>query len=73
MVIRIFIDRDLCSGYANCLDAAPDVFELDESDVAFVAASDEALASHRAAIEHAVKMCPVGAIAIEVEPDAERG
>jgi len=71
MTIRVFVDRDLCSGYANCLDAAPEVFDLDERDVAFVAADVDVLSAHRAAIERAVKVCPVGAITIEVESNAE--
>ena len=69
MTIRVCIDRDLCSGYANCLDAAPDVFDLDEHDVAIVAADASQIAMHRAACERAVKLCPVGAITIEEAPD----
>ena len=68
--IRVSVDRDLCAGYANCLDAAPEVFALDEQDIALVTADADALAGQRAAIERAVKLCPVGAITIEVEPDA---
>ena len=41
MAIRIVIDRELCSGYANCLDAAPEVFDVDDHDIAVVVASDD--------------------------------
>ena len=65
MAIRIVIDRELCSGYANCLDAAPEVFDMDDHDIAVVIASDDALEGQRAAIERAVKLCPLSAITIE--------
>ena len=68
MGLKIEVDRDLCSGYANCLDAAPEVFDVDEKDIAVVVAPAEDLERHRAAIERAVKLCPLNAITM-VEAD----
>ena len=65
MAIRIVIDRELCAGYANCLDAAPEVFDVDGEDVAVVVAAPDTLPAHREAIERAVKLCPINAIALE--------
>ena len=33
---RIVIDQSLCSGFGECADLAPDVFELEDSGRAFV-------------------------------------
>jgi len=63
--LRITIDRELCSGYANCLDAAPTVFDVDEHDIAVVIAPSGEIEMQRAAIERAAKLCPLSAIALE--------
>lgn len=64
MTLKIEIDRDLCSGYANCLDAAPEVFDVDDKDIAIVIARAADLEAHRTAIERAVKLCPLNAITV---------
>ena len=57
---RIEIDRSLCSGYGSCIDAAPELFELDPYGVAVVRVdvteADDALDAARA--------CPMAAIAV---------
>lgn len=65
MPLRISIDRDLCSGYANCLDAAPTVFDVDERDIAIVIATSGEIEAQRAAVERAAKLCPLNAITLE--------
>ena len=38
---RIVIDRQLCSGFGSCVDAAPKVFELDRSGIASLLVSED--------------------------------
>ena len=61
--IRVEVDRGLCRGYANCLEAAPDVFDLGDDDIAFVTASDYP-EDRRADLERAAQRCPVRAITL---------
>jgi len=57
---RIEIDRQLCSGFGSCLEAAPRLFELDRSGIASLLASES---EDTAALEGA-RSCPMGAIAV---------
>ncbi|HEY5479742.1 MAG TPA: ferredoxin [Gaiellaceae bacterium] len=57
---QIEIDRQLCSGFGSCLDAAPTLFELDRSGIASLLASES---EDTAALE-AARSCPMGAIAV---------
>lgn len=57
---RIEVDRELCSGFGSCIDAAPQVFELDSSGVASLLVSE----SEDSAVLEAARSCPMGAIAI---------
>ncbi|MFN0028272.1 MAG: ferredoxin [Acidimicrobiales bacterium] len=61
--LEVVVDRDRCQGYANCLEAAPSAFELDDHDVA-VPSSATFPASMRDALEAAVRRCPAAAIAL---------
>lgn len=61
---RIVIDGSLCSGFGDCADLAPDVFELDSHGKASVRVGT----SDDPAVLDAVAACPMGAIrAIEEE------
>jgi len=62
--VRITVDRALCIGSGDCVDSAPDVFELDSEDKAVVidpngAPLDEVL--------DAAGNCPVTAIFVADE------
>jgi ferredoxin len=57
--IRIEVDRDVCIGSGDCVDTAPDVFELDEEDKARVIDPDGA--SYEEVLDAAMN-CPVTAI-----------
>ena len=57
--IRIEVDRALCIGSGDCVDTAPDVFQLDEDDKATVVDPDGA---SRDDILEAAQNCPVTAI-----------
>jgi ferredoxin len=57
---RIVIDGSLCSGFGDCADLAPDVFELDSHGKAVlrVGTSDDDR------VLDAVDACPMGAIQV---------
>jgi ferredoxin len=58
---RIVIDGSLCSGFGDCADLAPDVFELDSHGKANlrVGTSDDER------VLEAADACPMGAIRVE--------
>jgi ferredoxin len=61
--MKIEVDRELCEANGLCVTICAEVFTLGDDDVlvADEAALPEAL---RAALEHAVRACPRGALAL---------
>jgi ferredoxin len=59
-------DLDLCEGYANCVTAADDFFDLDDSGVVVVLKATVPDVD-RGRAEQAVRSCPVAALSIEDE------
>lgn len=57
--IRIEVDRGLCIGSGDCVETAPDVFELDGEDKAVVIDPDGAPVD---VVVEAAGNCPVSAI-----------
>jgi ferredoxin len=57
--IRVEVDRGLCIGSGDCVDTAPDVFQLDDEDKAVVVNPDGAPLDDVIA---AAGNCPVAAI-----------
>jgi ferredoxin len=57
--IRIEVDRDLCIGSGDCVEAAPEVFALDDEGKAIVLDADGAPADE---VVEAARNCPVTAI-----------
>ena len=57
--IRVTVDRALCIGSGDCVDTAPDVFQLDAEDKAVVVDADGASVDDVIA---AAANCPVSAI-----------
>ena len=57
-------DFEACQGYANCVDAAPDVYDIDDDGVV-VLLKDEITDEERPRIEEAARSCPVSALTIE--------
>lgn len=68
---RIVADRGKCIGAAVCVEAAPDVFGLDEDD-GLVTILKEFPGSGRSDVEEAVELCPVRALALQAVREAER-
>jgi ferredoxin len=57
--LAVTVDRGLCIGSGDCVDTAPDVFQLDDEDKAVVVDPDGAPADD---ILTAAGNCPVSAI-----------
>jgi ferredoxin len=57
-------DIGACQGYSNCVDAAPDVYDIDDDGVV-VLLREEITEEERPRIEEAVRSCPVSALTIE--------
>jgi len=66
--ITVTIDRDLCIGAAACVSAAPELFQLDEDNIAEAKVPQPLFASTETAkrIREAVDSCPTGAIRVTV-------
>ena len=62
-MIRVDADKSKCEGYANCVIAAPDAFDLGP-DGFVVVLKEEFDEGQRAGIEDAVHSCPVSALSI---------
>ena len=58
-VLRIEVDRQSCTGMAECIRIAPDVFQLDEENMAVVV---DASAATREQLLEAARECPTQAI-----------
>jgi ferredoxin len=59
--VYIEVDRGLCIGSGDCVDTAPDVFELDSEEKAVVVDPDGASVDD---IVQAAANCPVSAITV---------
>jgi ferredoxin len=57
--IQVTVDRGLCIGSGDCVDTAPDVFQLDDEDKAVVVDPDGAPLDD---VLQAASNCPVSAI-----------
>ena len=59
--LKIEIDRDLCIGSGDCQRLAPEVFELDDRDIAVVL---DPAGAEPETLRDAERACPTGAIQI---------
>ncbi len=59
-------DVEICQGYANCVMAAPDLYDVDD-DGTVVLLRTTVPDTERARVEEAVQGCPVSALSIEDE------
>lgn len=57
-------DLGLCQGYANCVVAADDAFDIDDDGVVVLLRTDVP-ESDRARLEEAARSCPVSALTVE--------
>ena len=67
----MFVDLDRCEGHGMCVLAAPEVFDLDDEGLLdYDSAPPEEL---RAAVQEAVRTCPVAAITLDAAPPPDSG
>ncbi|MBA3799103.1 MAG: ferredoxin [Geodermatophilaceae bacterium] len=57
-------DFEACQGYANCVVAAPEVYDIDD-DGTVVLLKQEISDDERAKVDEAVNSCPTSALSIE--------
>jgi ferredoxin len=62
--LEVTVDRALCIGSGDCVDTAPDVFQLDDEDKAVVVNPDGASVDD---VIEAARNCPVSAIFVAGE------
>jgi ferredoxin len=62
--MRVVVDYDLCEANALCMEAAPEVFRVEEDDTLTVLI-EEPGEELRAKVEEAARLCPRQAITIE--------
>ncbi|MGI6560731.1 MAG: ferredoxin [Saccharofermentanales bacterium] len=62
--MKATIDRDACIGCELCVTICPEVFEMDDEQIAIVIA-DPIPAEVEDSAEEAADSCPTGAISIE--------
>jgi ferredoxin len=65
-MLKITVDLGLCQGYANCINVAPDIFDLNDDDQVMLLRTDFE-AADQPRIEDAVQGCPVSALRITDE------
>lgn len=57
-------DLSLCQGYANCVMAADDYFDIDDDGLVVLLKTDVP-ESERVRVEEAARTCPVSALRVE--------
>jgi ferredoxin len=62
-VIEIHADLDKCEGYANCIVAAPDVYDIDDDGKVFLLRTS-VQDSERARVSESVRSCPASALSL---------
>ena len=62
-MIQVRANVRICEGFANCLVAAPDLFDLDDDDKVIIL-QGELDDAERARVDEAIRSCPVAALSI---------
>jgi len=55
--MKVVVDYDLCEANALCMEAAPEIFRVDEDDTLTLLLEDVP-AEHQAKAEEAARLCP---------------
>ncbi|SFO28427.1 Ferredoxin [Pseudonocardia ammonioxydans] len=63
-MLNVGADYDKCEGYANCILAAPDVFDVNDDGVVVVL-RDAVEESERERVGESVRACPVSALKLD--------
>lgn len=62
-MLEVGADYAKCQGYANCITAAPDVFDVDDEGVVIVL-RDEVGEDERDRVAESVRSCPMAALTL---------
>ena len=62
--MKIVVDWDLCEANARCMEAAPEVFRVDENDELHILIEQPG-PELREKVEEAARLCPRQAITLE--------
>jgi ferredoxin len=65
-MLRVVIDRSLCSGFGACAERAPQVFEVDGEGLASIRVGE----TDDPAVYEAAAACPMAAISVVEEQAA---
>lgn len=63
--MKLLVDLAACEGHGECVIAAPELFELDDSGQKVVVLNYEPDESLRAKVVESIKLCPVAALRLE--------
>lgn len=63
--MKLLVDFAACEGHGECVVAAPELFDLDESGEKVVVLDDEPGDALRDKAIESVKLCPVAALRLE--------
>lgn len=63
--MKILVDYELCEGHGECVIAAPEVFDIDDSGEKVVLLQEEPSEDLRSKVNDAVMMCPIAALQVE--------
>lgn len=66
---KIKADVPSCEGYANCVVAAPEYFDLDDDSGLVVVLQEDVVPEKKAYVENAVRSCPVAALRLDTIRD----
>jgi len=61
--MRVVVDYDVCEANGRCVEAAPEVFQLDDDDQLHLR-TDRPDPSLRERVERAVRLCPKCALSL---------
>ena len=70
--VTVRIDRSLCIGSGNCVNLAPEVFELDEKNLVAFTTDDAPSGVEQERLEEACLLCPVDALMVFDEEGEQR-
>ncbi len=63
--MKIKVNWDLCEANALCMQAAPELFKVDDDDMLHVLIEGDVPETLRDKLENAVRACPRAALTIE--------
>jgi ferredoxin len=62
--VKVIVDFDLCDAHGTCVDACPEVFDLDDDDNLHIL-NENPGEELRGKVQAAVRGCPKAAITLE--------